>query len=109
MKTELQITNSALFEEVVISLENSLSKIKDIFARQNKNKEIINGTDSWTGKAQSVLSSKYELLSQNFGPIEYSIDLYIKFLRKTLEDYKMADAAITKNMEEMASNMDVNS
>lgn len=109
MKTELQITNSAAFEAVVVSLENSLVKLTDVFENQNKNKDSINQTDSWTGQAQGALSEKYELLSRNFGPIEYSIDLYTKFLRKTLEDYKLAEQAIMKNMEELASKMDVNS
>lgn len=109
MKTDLQINNPVSFEEVVVSLENSLFRLRDIFENQNKNKDSINETDSWSGKAQAALSKKYEQLSQNFAPIDYSIELYIKFLRKTLEDYKLADAAISKNLEEMTSSLDVNS
>ncbi len=109
MKTDLQITNFALYDEIVASLEVSLSKVREVFESQHKNRASINQTESWTGKAQGALSQKYDLLADNFDPILYSIELYIKFLKKTSEDYKMAEKAIIKNMEEMASNLDVNS
>jgi hypothetical protein len=46
-------------------------------------------------------------LSGNFGPILYSLDLYIKFLKKTLEDYTLAEKEIDKNVDGVAQALDV--
>ena len=107
--SKVVITDSNQFQSVIISLENSYRKIQDIFANQKKNVEEINATDTWTGNSQKVLYEKYKLLNTNYEPIDYSIDLYIKFLKKTLEDYTLMENEINRNIDEMASNMDVNS
>ena len=48
-------------------------------------------------------------MQKNYEPICYSLDLYIRFLKKTLSDYKPMDEAINKNAEEMTQQLDVNS
>ena len=107
--SRIVITDSGQFESVILSLENSYRKIQDLFANQKKNVEEINATETWTGNSQKVLYEKYKLLNSNYEPIEYSIELYIKFLRKTLEDYTLAEQEINRDIDEMASNLDVNS
>ncbi len=109
MMNKVVITNSAEFEEVIQSLERSYGKIKDLFANERKNVEEINATDTWTGKSQKVVYDKYKLLNSNYGPIEYSLELYIKFLKKTLEDYKLMEREISRNIDEMEKSLDVNS
>ena len=103
------ITDSGQFEEVIQELEESYNKIKDVFTKEKTNKEEINATDTWTGKAQEAMYEKYELLSENFTPIEYSLGVYIKFLKKTLEDYKREEEEINRNMELVAEQLNVNS
>lgn len=107
MKNQVVITNSAQFQEVIDSLEQSYNKLKDLFANQNKNKEHINGTETWTGATAQVMYDKYNQLSQNFGPIEYSLELYIKFLKKTLEDYTLMEQEVDKNIDAVAQELDV--
>ena len=87
MNNGIVITNSGEFQEVIDSFEESVKKIHDIFANVVKNSKEINGEkDTWGGKAQSVFYNKYEELMKNFEPIEYSLDLYVRFLKKTLEE-----------------------
>ncbi len=109
MMNNIVITNSAEFEEVIRSLEQSYRNIKEMFDNERKNVERINATDVWTGNCQKVVYEKYKMLNDNYGPIEYSLDLYIKFLKKTLEDYTLMESEINKNIDNMASSMDVNS
>jgi hypothetical protein len=105
----MEITDLAQFEEIIQSLENSYSKIKDIFVKENENKELINSTDTWTGRAQSAMYEKYTKLSSNFSPIEYSIKLYILFLKKTLDEYEKINEEIGKNLDILENELDVNS
>lgn len=103
------ITNSAEFAEVIQALEQSYNKILEIFDNERKNAEKINATDTWTGNCQKVVYEKYKMLNNNYGPIEYSLDLYIKFLKKTLEDYTLMEQEINKNLDNMESSLNVNS
>ena len=105
----IKITNFGEFQNVINSLEISVKKIHDIFASEVKNSKEIDGTDTWNGNAQKALHTKYVELMKNFPPIEYSLDLYVKFLKKTLEDYTLLDKEINQNIDDAASAMDVNS
>ncbi len=107
MKDQVVITNSAQFQEVINSLEESFKKIEELFGNQKRNAEEINGTDTWTGATAEAVYEKYMKLSENFGPILYSLDLYIKFLKKTLEDYTLAEQEIDKNIDGVAQALDV--
>ena len=105
----LKINNFAEFEETITLLTESYNKMKDVFDKQRKNAEKVNETDTWTGRAQKSMYGKYKALNDNFAPIEYSLDLYIKFLNKTKEDYRLANEEIAKNVDEFAQSLDVNS
>ena len=106
---KIVITSAEEFEGVISSLEKSLANIRDIFDLEEKDYKRIDGTDTWTGASQQVVSVKLQELSKNYEPICYSLDLYIRFLKKTLADYKAMDEAINRNAEEMAQQLDVNS
>lgn len=108
-KMNLQIKNFSEFEEVVRELTLSYEKMKDIFANQKANAEKVNETDIWTGEAQRAMYEKYNTLNGNYSPIEYSLDVYIKFLNKAKEDYRLMNEAIAKNADEFAESLDVNS
>ena len=109
MKSNTIIIDSMKMEEIIGSLESSYNRLTEIFSNEDNNKEIINGTDVWTSAAQQALYDKYSLLSNSFKNVEYSLDIYIKFLRKTLEDYKMAENEIVNNIDLIANELDVNS
>lgn len=106
---KIVITSSEEFEGVITALEASLVKVRDIFDIEEKDYKRIDGTDTWTGASQQVISVKLNELSKNYEPICYSLDLYIRFLKKTLADYKAMDEAINRNAEEMTQQLDVNS
>ena len=109
MKNNIVITDSEQFEEVIRSLEASYNKIKEIFISESNNKEYINSTDIWTGTAQEAMYEKYNLLSNNFYPIENSLDIYIRFLKKTIEDYKRYESEISNNIDKLENEFNVNS
>ena len=107
--SNVTITDTVQFEEIINSLENSYNKIKDVAKNENKNKEQINGNDIWVGNAQNAMYNKYTILSNNFEKVDYSLRVYIKFLKKTLEDYELENKYISKNIDSIADNLDVNS
>ena len=105
----IEIQNPAELQEAINKLKSSLKALNDIFSSQNKNVERIGGTDVWSGTSADALQGKYKQLNANYGPISYSIDLYIKFLEKTLEDYNRLIKEQSKNIDAMADSLDVNS
>lgn len=107
MQDKLVITDSNRFEEVINSLEVSYKKIKDIIQNENKQAELINETEIWSGPCASSMYNKYRELNGNYELIDYSLDIYIRFLKKTLNDYKRIDEEISKNIENMETTLDV--
>ena len=107
MTNKIIITDSGQFEEIIQSLEESYNKIKDIFINQRSNAEKINGTETWTGAAAEAMYGKYQQLAENFEPIEFSLELYIKFLKKTLEDYTRLEEEMNKNLDALQEQLDV--
>ena len=105
----ISITSPEEFQSVITALEASYNKIKDIIDKEKKNVERINQTKAWTGKTAAAVYNKYALLNTNYEQIDYSLDVYIKFLKKTLEDYTIAINEQSKNIDAMAANLDVNS
>ena len=90
MNNGLVIKNIGEFQEVIDELKTSLNNLNNIFDRQNNNVTRINQTEVWSGSAAKSFHDKYVQLNKNYPQIAYSLDLYIKFLEKTLEDYKKA-------------------
>lgn len=106
---KILITNSTQFEEVIRAFEQSLPKIKDIFTNERANAEQINATSTWTSETQKIMYEKYKLLENNFAPIEESLQLYINFMKKTLEDYKAVEEHINQMAENNSNELNVNS
>ena len=104
------ITDTAKFEEVITNIENILPSIKDSFESTRKNAQGMSGTNTWKGQSQETLYGKYQQLETNFAPVEETIEMYIRFLKKTLEDYKALENQLDAKVNEYASNqLDVNS
>lgn len=108
MQSKIVITDSNRYEEIINELEASSERIRNIIEKEKKNVERINETDTWSGTCAKSMYNKYKELNSNYSLIEYSLEIYNKFLRKTLEDYRRIEEELNKNMEEMASNLDVN-
>jgi hypothetical protein len=49
------------------------------------------------------------MLEANFNPIVETLELYTRFLKKTLEDYKMLEQQINAKAEDFSDQLDVNS
>lgn len=103
------ITDSAQFEEVIADIERILSRIRDIFTNENRNAKEINATSTWTSQTQEVIYNKYKLLEKNFNPIDESLQIYIAFLKKTLQDYKDFEAHIESSAANNSEILDVHS
>ena len=104
----VEITSYEEFEDVIKSLQDVTNNIHDIFEhRRTCDEHLIDGS-TMQGKTAERTYARCKELEENYGPIEYSLNLYINFLKKTLEDYKLLDQAIDKNAEEFAQALDVN-
>ncbi len=105
----IEIKNPLELQEAINQMKESLSKLRDIFSKQKNNVERINETQVWSGDAAKIVYRKYLMLNNNYDPITYSIDLYIKYLEKVLEDYRRMDIEISKNIDSATDALDVNS
>jgi len=108
-ESKIVIKDSEQFKEIIMELRESREKIKEIFQRETKTSEDVNGEEIWTGNAQKSMGEKMSQLAQNYGPIISSLEIYDKFLTKTLEDYVRIEEEISKNIDMLAEKMDVNS
>ena len=107
---KITITDTAKFEEVINNIEAILPSIQNTFQSQRRNSEGMAGGSTWKGQSQEKLYEKYKTLETNFAPIEETIGIYIRFLRKTLEDYKALEESLNAKVDEYSGNqMDVNS
>ncbi len=104
----IEITDYAKFEEVLEKMQSSLNNLHDIFENERTNDSTLSDGSTWVGTAAEHMYAKAKELEGNYEPIEYSLDLYITFLRKTLDDYKLMDQAISKNAEMNSYSMSVN-
>lgn len=93
---------------VISELESILKKLINTVDGQDKNLLDVGETPTWTGKSASVLREKYDQLSKNFPMVVYSLELYIRFLKKTVQDYELMNKAQSENIDEMKENLDVN-
>ena len=107
MKNRIVITDSNAFENVILEFEKELSGIKEIFDNEDKNNANIDGTDIWRGKMQQALCGKYKELATNYSPLVESIEIYIMFLKKTIEEYKKMDQDLSNQADTLAERLDV--
>ena len=106
---KITITDSDKFQEVIQTFRETLPSIKNCFESERRNSIDIGGTDVWKGKAQEKLNEKYKMLEQNFDPIVETMEIYIRFLQKTLDDYKELEAQISAKADAFSEQLNVNS
>ena len=64
---------------------------------------------NYSNPFNSAFFSKYKALEANFNPIVESMEIYIRFLKKTIEDYKALDKELMQKAEEYNEQLKVNS
>lgn len=105
----IEISDPEKFEEIINRLEALVPSFQNTFQSQRRNSIEMSGGETWKGKSQEALYGKYQLLEKNFAPIEEGYGIYIRFLRKTLEDYKALDKQLEAKAEESSNQLNVNS
>ena len=106
--SNVYISDTDKFESIISDLEKTIPVIEDTFIGENSNFDTKDGTDSWSGKTQEVISEKYELLKENYDPIILTLKNYIKFLKITVENYKKFENTVSDTIEKNEDNLDVN-
>lgn len=107
-QSKIVINNFSDFSSSIEKLQESLSRIMDLFDIEKKISEKITLYDNWVGKAQEVTKEKYiEVYECNNSIIE-SLSLYIKFLTITHTNYLNLEKQIDSNIESNLENLDVN-
>ncbi len=106
--SDVVIKDTEKFERIIEELEGTVPEIADSFKLQNRNFSMINGTDTYKGKCQSVISEKYDLFKNNYESINEALTNYIKYLKITLENYKEYERTLNKTIEENLDNLNVN-
>lgn len=106
---KIKIVSFAKYLETVRELREQHERLKSLFENQRRNAEKVNETDTWTGRAQRAMYEKYLELNGNYAPIEYSMGVFIDFLRKTADDYMLINQAIERNIDSFIESLDVNS
>lgn len=105
----IEISDPVKFEEIINRLEAAVPSMRNTFQSQMKTQVDMSGNAVWKGKAQEALHEKHEMLSKNFEPAVEGVEIYIRFLRKTLEDYKALDKQLEAKAEESSNQLNVNS
>ena len=108
-KGMLIITSEDEFNSIINEFENSCNNIRNIIENEKNNCNKLNGTTVWQGKAGTSFYEKYSLLNSNYDQIDYSLEIYTDFLKKTLEDYRLSVEEEQKNIKAMAERLTVNS
>lgn len=107
MSNRIVITNSSEFEQVINVFESTLSDIKQSFENELKITATIDDTEIWKGDANKAFTHKYKELSKNYKVIEDSIEIYIKFLKKALQDYEEMDKKISTAAEKVTDRLNI--
>lgn len=108
MKDNIYIKDFDSYENIINKFEESLTKITEIFNKQNQNIEKINKTETWTGIAQENTYKKYKELESKYGNIEESLLTCISFMKKTLDDYRNIEEQFNSDLENNSIELNVN-
>ena len=106
--SNITITNSLEFEQIIKNLKESLDRMKDCFNSETNLMKKIDNTEIWTGEVQSIVYSKYMEISKCYDPVVESLSIYIKFLETVINNYKNEESAINRSVENNLENLDVN-
>ena len=106
--SKIIITDSNMFEKIIDELENIIPDFESVFANQNKNFNMIDGTDTYRGECQEVLSQKYNDFKKNYDSIDETLINYVKYLKITLENYRNYEREINKSIDLNENGLNIN-
>ena len=106
--SDITIKDTKTFEKIVNELEQIVPQIDNSFVVQNKNFSMINGTDIYKGKCQSVISKKYDLFKKNYEPVNEALNNYVKYLKITLENYKEYEKTLNSAIDDNVDGLSIN-
>lgn len=106
--SNIVITDTNLFKNIIQELEQSIPHISEIFEKQNKEMLKIDHTEIWLGKAQEKVTEKYNELKNCYNPVKESLSLYVEFLKTTVDKYEMLERNINQDIESNLENLNVN-
>ena len=104
-----EIIDTEGLQSEIEEFETAFSNIKDIFARERKNLNEMNNGHTWVGSTQEAMYEKQVEFQNNFEPIEEAMEVFINFMKKTLDDYKRFEQTQMKDQEDNSTDLDVNS
>ena len=107
--SNIEIKDSAKFEQIIDNFSDGIANIEIAFEKQNGNFNIIETTDIWEGDLQEDVSLKYRKLSDGYESVINSLRTLNEFMISTLNTYKQFEELSLKNQEENSNDLNVNS
>lgn len=103
------ITDTNEFERIITEFEQIRNNIQNVFTEEKNNIEKINDENVWNGKTQEIIYQKHLDFQKNFSPIEEALEIYINFLKNSLQSYKDLENNINQNINTASEELNVNS
>ena len=97
------------FQKMIESLEKKRNEVDEMFKDIDKNLKTFDGSSNvWKSVVQDQVYNKYKVMSQEYPKIIEQLDLYIKFLQTTLDNYEKEEKYIGSVVDNEKSNLEVN-
>lgn len=97
------------FRKMIESLEKKRNEVDEIFKDIDKNLKTFDGSSNvWKSVVQEQVYNNYKVMSQEYPKIVEQLDLYIKFLQTTLDNYENEEKYIGSVVDNEKSNLEVN-
>ncbi len=105
----ISITNSDEFDDVVLKLNDSLNRIRDLFDQDSRTmSDLLDDPRVWSGKAKNKTEEKYREFSSYYPSITESLENFIVFLAQTSEAYKELEQSVNRSIENNFDGLMVN-
>lgn len=97
------------FQKMIESLEKKRNEVDEMFKDIDKNLKIFDGSSNvWKSVVQEQVYNNYKVMSQEYPKIIEQLDLYIKFLQTTLDNYEKEEKYVGSVVDNEKSNLEVN-
>ncbi len=104
MKTEVYIDTN-IMQEVVDSIFKRINRMNEIFEKANRDVEIVQKHEYWTGKTSESVYRKYDELKNNYEPIIASMVTLNEFVNSVKDAYIEWDNYVTRQVTDSDLNM----
>jgi len=108
MKSDISI-NTEKLSEILAKLEEKTALLNETFSKMDKEMKKFDGSEkTWKGKTQEILYSGYMNVSKEYPVIIEQLNVYNKFLKTTIDDYKKTEDRIDSDIDRNSEDLDVN-